>query len=133
MGLIQEYPEKFERVWRLWPRWPTGRSIKALGYKAFQQADKVLKFTDKDIDDICADVQARLLNCETWQTGNKYGPPAISKYFNQRLWGEPYIKKGSYRPTVAAHQDFQYDQAPSYQGDPEKAKAALEQARKELH
>ena len=98
MALERKYSERFERIWAVYPKWPTGRSRKELAYKAFAAADRILRFTQDDIDQIIANIQARKKDCETWQRGNQYGPVGLQVYFNQHLWNEPYQKVSSRLP-----------------------------------
>jgi len=90
MALQRSYSERFERIWSAYPKWPAGRSRKELAFKAFQSADKVLKFTDSDIEAIVDNIRERERYCETWQMGNTYGPVGLQVYINQHLWNEPY-------------------------------------------
>ncbi len=92
MALQRNYSPRFERIWSVYPKWPTGRSRKELAWKAFQSADKVLKFTDADIEAIVDNIRERARFCETWQSGNTYGPVGLQVYLNQHLWNEPYKK-----------------------------------------
>lgn len=92
MALEEAYPEKFQRILAAYPKWPAGRTRKALAFKAYQQANRVLKFTDSDIEYIVNNIERRKRDCETWQTGNKFGPVGLQVFINQRLWNEPYEK-----------------------------------------
>jgi len=131
--LNDDYPDDFLKLWSVYPKIPTGRSKKRPSYLAFQRAKRVLKFDAADIEAISRDIQSRLISCETWQPGNKFGAPMLATYLNQRLWNEPYEKTSRYRaPVTAAHREFEPSGAP-VQSNPEVARAALAASRRMLH
>lgn len=92
MALQRTYDPRFERIWSAYPKWPTGRSKKEPASRAFAAADRVLRFTEADIEAILANISERLRYCETWQRGNKFGPVGLQVYINQHLWNEPFAR-----------------------------------------
>lgn len=92
MPLEQQYDPDFLDLLSVYPKWPTGRTVKKLAYAAYLKAKKLLKLNHADIQAIKADIIERCESCETWQPGNKFGPPAFQVYLNQHRWNEPYVK-----------------------------------------
>jgi hypothetical protein len=91
MALQRNYDDRFEKyIWSPYPKWPTGRSRKELAFKAYQAANRILKFTLEDLEAIRANIEERKRYCATWQKGNKFGPVGCQVYLNQMLWNEPY-------------------------------------------
>lgn len=128
MALEESYPEKFLRLLAAYPKWPAGRTRKALAFKAYQQANRVLKFTDSDIEYIVGNIERRKRDCETWQTGNKFGPVGLQVYINQRLWNEAYekVKRRAYdMPRESTEPEQQVRRA-----DPEKVRQMLAEAKR---
>lgn len=92
MSLSHSYPEKFLRLWNAWPKWPTGRSKKQPAWKAFEKADKELKFTDADIEELFQLIERMKTDRASWQKGSTYGPQGLQVWINQRGWQDDYEK-----------------------------------------
>jgi hypothetical protein len=107
MSLHDDYPDDFIELWNLYPKIPTGRSKKRPSYLAFRSAKNALRFTPDDIAFIARNIQERLIQCETWQPGNKYGAPMFATYMNQRLWTEPYESKSRKTAHSALYGEFE--------------------------
>lgn len=90
MSLTSVYPDDFLKLWEAYPKHPVGRSKKRPSYNAFAAAKKRLSFTPDELEQIRLNIEDRKKHCETWQSGNKYGPPMMATYFNQELWNEPF-------------------------------------------
>ena len=131
MSLHDSYTPEFEKLWNLYPKHPIGRSNKKLAFTAFCNAKRILKFDAGDLDFIARDIASRLIACETWQPGNKYGPTSFARYFNARLWNEPFVRKGQSAPQRGY--DVAVPDEPRAPYNPERARAVLAQIKKELH
>lgn len=91
MALNPKYSELFERhIWVPYPKWPVGRSSKVLAHEKYLIVKRQLVLTPEDHYAIERDILDRIANCETWQKGNQFGPPACQKYIRQMIWNEPY-------------------------------------------
>ena len=127
MPLTDTYDPDFERLWRVYPKWPAGRSKKKPSADAFARAKKQLGFTPDDIAAIERDIEKRLNDCETWQSGNKFGPVMFATYCNQRLWNESYQQ--AKRHWTQTRREEAPEQ-PTHQGermDPEKLRQMLKE------
>jgi len=133
MGLTAEYDEDFEKCWKVYPKWPTGRSKKQPSYVTFQKVRKQLKFTPDDVAAIVANIEARVLNCQTWQAGDKFGPPMFSTFFNQHLWNEPYEKKGRDHWSLRIPDEPSQPRRELTEAEIERGKATLSKLRQTLH
>ena len=131
MSLHDPYTSEFLILWDLYPKHPIGRSNKKLAFTAFCNAKRALKFDQSDLDFIARDIQSRLISCDTWQPGNKYGPTSFARYFNARWWNEPFVRKGQSAPQRGY--DVEQRDAPRAPYNPERAREILAQIKKELH
>ena len=117
MGLGNDYSERFERVWKVWkaiPQ-PRGRSKKQPSYKAFASADKLLKFTEEDLDIIIADMEARAREDARWQINHGQFVPMFSTYFNQRWWNEDYTRVKKAKGAMTINTDEEDEQRKMWQ------------------
>ena len=110
MPLDITYTDEFERVWKVWlevPK-PHTRNNKALGYRAWQSAMKLMKFTQSDVESIVDNIREQARWNADWVVEHGKFVPAFSTYCNQRRWNENYrrVKSSESPPQQAPNQQL---------------------------